>query len=463
MIAAASDKPNATKVGKHMLSAGLRHPCYNEDAHHFFARMHVPVAPACNIRCKYCNRKYDCVSESRPGVVSKVLKPEEAVRKVIRVAGRIPSLSVVGVAGPGDPLANEQATFQTFRLIAEEFPDIQLCLSTNGLLLPDFADEIASLGVNHVTVTLNAIDPAIGSRIYDWIVYQGQIYRGEEAAKLLVEKQLLGIKMMAERGILCKINSVLIPGVNSDHLVEVSKAVKELGAFTHNIMPLIISPDSTFEQEGKRAPTPDELLEAVDKSTQILPVMRHCRQCRADAVGLIGEDLSTDSETLENEQQSYSLEERINILNNLEAKMIEKKQNRLNRIESFAGNSDTDSPLRIAVASRGGGRINRHFGHAQEFLIYEVSGNSTKLLGVRKVQAYCVGKADCRDKSSILQEIVEMLKDCSLLLSSGIGEGPKRHLQTAGIIPLVSNGDIEEQLLESAKYYRFFHSNYQGK
>ena len=46
------------------------HPCYSEEAHHHFARMHVAVAPACNIQCNYCNRKYDCSNESRPGVVS---------------------------------------------------------------------------------------------------------------------------------------------------------------------------------------------------------------------------------------------------------------------------------------------------------------------------------------------------------------------------------------------------------
>ncbi|MCB1485180.1 MAG: nitrogenase cofactor biosynthesis protein NifB, partial [Hyphomicrobiaceae bacterium] len=42
------------------------HPCYSEEAHHYFARMHVAVAPACNIQCNYCNRKYDCANESRP-------------------------------------------------------------------------------------------------------------------------------------------------------------------------------------------------------------------------------------------------------------------------------------------------------------------------------------------------------------------------------------------------------------
>ncbi|MEW8563903.1 MAG: nitrogenase cofactor biosynthesis protein NifB, partial [Candidatus Thiodiazotropha sp.] len=66
------------------------HPCYSEDAHHHFARMHVAVAPACNIQCHYCNRKYDCANESRPGVVSELLTPDQAVKKVMAVAASIP-------------------------------------------------------------------------------------------------------------------------------------------------------------------------------------------------------------------------------------------------------------------------------------------------------------------------------------------------------------------------------------
>jgi len=82
------------------------HPCYSEEAHHHFARMHVAVAPACNIQCNYCNRKYDCANESRPGVVSEKLTPEQAAKKVLAVASTIPQMTVLGIAGPGDPLAN---------------------------------------------------------------------------------------------------------------------------------------------------------------------------------------------------------------------------------------------------------------------------------------------------------------------------------------------------------------------
>src|ERR1035437_957600 len=62
------------------------HPCYSEEAHHHVGRMMVAVPPACNIQCNYCNRKYDCSNESRPGVVSERLTPETAAKKGPAVA-----------------------------------------------------------------------------------------------------------------------------------------------------------------------------------------------------------------------------------------------------------------------------------------------------------------------------------------------------------------------------------------
>jgi len=58
------------------------HPCFSKEAHHKFGRIHLPVAPACNIQCRYCIREYDCANESRPGITSRVLKPHEALERV---------------------------------------------------------------------------------------------------------------------------------------------------------------------------------------------------------------------------------------------------------------------------------------------------------------------------------------------------------------------------------------------
>ncbi len=287
-----SDDSATVEMDEKIQARIANHPCYSEEAHHHYARMHVAVAPACNIQCNYCNRKYDCANESRPGVVSELLTPEEAAKKVLVVAGKIPQMTVLGIAGPGDPLANPEKTFRTFELIAEQAPDIKLCLSTNGLMLPEYVDRIKELNIDHVTITINMVDPEIGAKIYPWVHYKRKRYRGIEGVKILHEKQMAGLEALRDADILCKVNSVLIPGINDHHLPEVNKAIRERGAFIHNIMPLISAPEhgTHFGLTGQRGPTTAELKAVQDKCAGNMKMMRHCRQCRADAVGLLGED-----------------------------------------------------------------------------------------------------------------------------------------------------------------------------
>ena len=125
------------------------HPCFNAEARHTTARVHLPVAPKCNVQCNFCNRKYDCVNESRPGVTSSVLEPDAAVDYLSSVLDRIPNVAVVGIAGPGDPFANPEETLKTMELVGSKYPDKLLCLATNGLGLPEYADRVAALNVSH--------------------------------------------------------------------------------------------------------------------------------------------------------------------------------------------------------------------------------------------------------------------------------------------------------------------------
>ena len=149
------------------------HPCFNEKMHDKVGRAHVPVAPKCNIFCNFCTRDINN-EEDRPGVAGCIMKPDDAIAHVNDVTADGP-ISVVGVAGPGDSLANEE-TFEFFEKLAKEQPDLIKCMSTNGLLLPKYADRLAELGVNSVTVTINAIDPAIAENIYSFIKYEGKVY-----------------------------------------------------------------------------------------------------------------------------------------------------------------------------------------------------------------------------------------------------------------------------------------------
>jgi nitrogen fixation protein NifB len=416
--------------------------------------MHIPVAPACNIQCNYCNRKFDCVNESRPGVVSEVLTPEQAERKVRGVAAQLMQLSVVGIAGPGDPLANPEQTFDTFARVKKYVPDVSLCLSTNGLTLYRHVDEIIELGIRHVTITINAIDPDVGQAIYPWVFDEGVRYEGREAAELLISRQLLGLEMLAKLGILVKVNSIMIPGVNDHHLPAVSQRVKELGATLHNVTPLIIAPGSQYEADGRKAPRPKELLNLQELlGRDGMKVMRHCRQCRADAIGLLGQDRNQDFPLEAMEAEPVINEEaRAMFQSELDTKIRERvKAKQARRIQ--AGGPKT----RVAVATRGGDKVNQHFGHATEFLIYDTDGADVQLLGVRKIQAYCHGKADCNgDKAATLQEIISILSDCRILLCSGIGDAPRASLNKIGVLPLVRKGGIQEAILESVKYSSYF-------
>ena len=115
--------------------------------------------------------------------------PEQAVLKVRRWLA-IPQLSVVGIAGPGDPLANMTRTFRTLELVRDQLPDLKLCLSTNGLMLPDAVDRLLEVGVDHVTVTINTLDADIAGQIYAWLWLDGERYCGPGSRGDLIARQL---------------------------------------------------------------------------------------------------------------------------------------------------------------------------------------------------------------------------------------------------------------------------------
>ncbi len=422
------------------------HPCYSEEAHHHYARMHVAVAPGCNIQCNYCNRKYDCANESRPGVVSELLTPEEAAHKVLVIAGKIPQMTVLGIAGPGDPLANPERTFRTFELIADQAPDIKLCLSTNGLMLPEYVDRIKQLNIDHVTITINMVDPEIGAKIYPWVHYNRKRYKGIEGVKILHEKQMEGLQALKEADILCKVNSVMIPGINDQHLTEVNQVIREKGAFLHNIMPLISAPEhgTHFGLTGQRGPSPKELKEVQDNCAGNMKMMRHCRQCRADAVGLLGEDRSqefTKDKFLEMAPE-YNLEQRQEVHAGIEKFKAELKAAQEKAQGSNVKTSEQNSPkVLVAVATKGSGLVNQHFGHAKEFQIYEVDGNGSRFVGHRKIDHFCQGGYG---EKATLENIINAIADCKAVFVSKIGESPKEKLHKAGIQTVEAYDVIEK-------------------
>ncbi len=422
-------KNSASTFGESQLQKVANHPCYSNDAHHKYARMHLPVAPACNIQCNYCNRKYDCANESRPGVVSELLTPEQALLKAQAVAKAIPQLSVIGIAGPGDPLANPVRTFKTLALIREAMPDIKLCVSTNGLTLIEHIDDLVKYGVDHVTITINTLDEVIGAQIYKWIYLDGKRYTGVEGARILIDRQMQGAAALAKAGILTKINSVLIPGINDLHLPELSEELRRNDVFLHNIMALISKAEhgTHFGLTGQREPLESELDKVRELAGLNVSQMKHCQQCRADAIGMLKEDRSSEFniEDLEPKASDYTktMQERCRFQSAVVSK----------------GASETQASLVVAVATKNNEQIDLHFGHADCFKLYLITENEQHFIGERRITRYCTGEnhqASADSNTSSLATTVRALHGVDLVLCCRIGTPPTEALEKANIKPV---------------------------
>jgi nitrogen fixation protein NifB len=425
------EKNTASNLEQGQLQKIMNHPCYSSDAHHKYARMHLPVAPACNIQCNYCNRKYDCANESRPGVVSELLTPVQALLKAQAVAKAIPQLSVIGIAGPGDPLANPVRTFETLKLIREAMPDIKLCISTNGLTLVDHVDELVRLGVDHVTVTINTLDEMIAAQIYKWIYLDGKRYEGVEGGRMLIQRQIEGIAALSKVGVLTKVNSVLIPGINDKHLPELSQELRRNNVFLHNIMPLISKPEhgTVFGLTGQREPTATELDQVRDLAGGNVSQMKHCQQCRADAVGMLEEDRSAEFNIKDIDQEPEDYTQTMAGRCRFQSAVVSK------------GASETEASLVVAIATKNNEQVDLHFGHADCFKLYLVTKNGHHFIGERRLTRYCTG--DNHEQSEIVNETnldatVKALHGVDLVLCCRIGTPPSEALEKANIKPIVN-------------------------
>ncbi|MGC9196784.1 MAG: radical SAM protein [Syntrophobacteraceae bacterium] len=379
-----------------------RHPCFNAGAKGSYGRVHLPVAPDCNIRCNYCNRKTDCVNESRPGVSSAILSPRQALAYMEKVLEKEPRIAVAGIAGPGDPFANPEETLQTMRLIRQRYPEMLLCLSTNGLGVGKYLDEIGEIGVSHVTLTVNAVDPEIGAKIYSWAREGKVIYRGVKCAELLLERQLEAIKGLKRLGVTVKANVIVVPGVNDHHVEEVARTMAGLGVDLLNCMPMFPNRDTLFEDIAE----PDKaFMEGVRaKAEKYLPQMRHCARCRADAVGLLGSDRSGEL--------------------------------RSSLTECAALPRDLGKRPHVAVATVEGMLVNLHLGEAANLQIWSKTCDGYR----------CIDRRDTPEPGGGArrwESLAEVLADCRALLVAGIGEAPRKVLTDSGLEPIEMNGFIE--------------------
>lgn len=383
-----------------------RHPCYNPTAAVSHRRIHLPVSPGCNIQCKFCNRRYDCAGELRPGVTSAVLSPKQALYYLEASMRELGPVEVVGIAGPGDAFAEPDFALETFELVHAHYPELTLCVATNGLNVTPFAGLLAGLGVHHVSVTVNAVDPVIGAEVVAWVRYYRKTYRGQEGASFLWEQQQKAIRALRENGITVKVNCIVIPGVNDHHIEEIARKVAECGANVIN--PIAFIPIEGSDMADKKRPDHECMQNARWKASRHLSMVRHCTRCRADAAGLLGD---ANSPTIDD--------------------LLRK---------TAAGPLDpAESRPYVAVASREGVLVNEHLGKADAFFIYEQRGDIP----------VCIDKrASPRDGQGLerWRNMAKALCDCKALIVNQAGEPPIATLYSEGLKVIVADGLVEEAI-----------------
>ncbi len=281
-----------------------------------------------------------------------------------------------------------------------------LCVASNGLNVAPYADELARLKVSHVTVTVNAIDPRIGQQIYAWVRDGRHVFRGEEGAERLWQRQREAIEALKARDVVVKINTILIPGVNDQHIDAIARTVRELGADLLNCVPLY--PVENTPLGDLPEPTAEQVADARQQAGQHLPLMHHCTRCRADASGLLGEALS--------DQQQAALQQAA-------------------ALPLVPGD---DRPC-VAVATLEGMLVNQHLGEAARLMVYRQRDGDFEVVETRSAPPPGGG-------TQRWKQLADVLHDCRALLVSSAGSAPVEALRRAGIRVVMMEGLIEEGL-----------------
>ncbi|MEO0812436.1 MAG: GTP 3',8-cyclase MoaA [Myxococcota bacterium] len=159
--------------------------------------LRISVTDRCNLRCVYCMPEEGVALQPKDELLS-----FEEIWRIVRAATEI-GFRKFRVTG-GEPLVVKGAT-KLIRGIREASEGALLCLTSNGILLADVIDEIHSLGVNRLNISLDTLDP---SRFR-------ALTRRDGLDKVLrtIDR---GLELGFER---IKVNAVIVPGVNEEDLL----------------------------------------------------------------------------------------------------------------------------------------------------------------------------------------------------------------------------------------------------
>lgn len=163
--------------------------------------MRISITDRCNLRCIYCMPP----DGLNPIERKEILSYEEIVR-IVKIAVEI-GVRKVRITG-GEPLTRKNITYLIKNI--KNIPHIEdLSLTTNGVLLSQYAEELSDAGLDRINISLDSLKPD----------RYREITRGGD-----IHDVLKGIEAAEIAGLIpIKINMVPIRGINDDEIGEFAK------------------------------------------------------------------------------------------------------------------------------------------------------------------------------------------------------------------------------------------------
>lgn len=363
-------------------------PCFGMDGRKRkqTGQLYLPVAPRANTRIRFASMEMSMHA----------MLPEEALARLDDALKQGIKIDVVGITGPGDPLAVIGPTMETLRLVHKKYPDIILCLSTVGIGGDQYADTLADIGVIKVTMLVDAVAPEVAEKLYAWIRPGTRTVPLPKAAEILVDEQAGAVTAFRRAGLEVNINTTVYPGHNAEHVETIAETMAALGAKIMTLVPFKpVVEDKDIPHEPSRE-LMDTLRNRVSRHIGIMDTWEEFE------VGMIG------------------------------AKPYEE-------IGTSAVIRPTPSRERpnVAVVSSNGMDIDLHLGHAVKLLIYGPREDGLPcLLGTRPAPEPGGG-------TSRWESLADTLSDCFVLLTAGAGDSPRKILNRLGISVLVTDNNVE--------------------
>ncbi|WP_419785456.1 radical SAM protein [Pseudodesulfovibrio sp.] len=362
------------------------HPCFGLTSRSKIGRLHLPVAPRANVRIKF-----EPTKKAPPAMV-----PEEALSWLENtLATEGANVGIVGITGPGDPMATPDITIRTLELVRERYPEISLCLTTAGIGVDRYAETFAKLKISHVTLLVEAVDPEVVQRLYAWVRPSTKTMPLAAASHILVEEQTKAVKALKAAGVSVKVNTTVYPGYNDDHVETIAMTMAELGADIMAVVPFWPDKDN---DEFPTTPDMDLLASVRDKVAGHINLMPSWEECGEANVGL--EQRGSEGDAVPTLPRP------------------------------------TEARPNVAVVSETGMEVDLHLGQASKVLVYGPREDGLPcLLEVRNAPEAGTGVTRW-------EELGKLLSDCFVLLAASAGPSPRELLARSGLTVFITDGEI---------------------